>query len=310
MPASSARLQEQALDLVWSLWAELGVSGWRRRHTAHAIDPEPLILFTAFLRDLDPRLRDEATDWCVTYGRYVSAARLKNFLAQESSEVQAAFGEFAATVNAHASVRWPGASNPRRFRRTAGSELDDFRRPSLVVLRLRALFGVAARAEIVRAFVADPSARPSAADLALEIGYTKRNVAEALDALRMAGLLEVIPVRNQLRYGLARAAELAAVAGELPTSFPNWRSMFRILQRFMETVRSAGALTARVRNVEAVRALHDLAEDLRLVGMRPPSPGNGEDAWRIFEAWALETAETWASGSPGVRSSRRSQAAI
>jgi len=29
-----------------------------------AIDPEPLIVFTA-IADLDPRLRDEALDWCI-----------------------------------------------------------------------------------------------------------------------------------------------------------------------------------------------------------------------------------------------------
>jgi hypothetical protein len=101
MSSFSKQLQEHALDLVWSLWAELGVSGWTRRHVSHAIDPEPLILFTAFLGDADPRLRDEATDWCIAYGRYVSAARLRNLLIGEESTVREAFGEFAATVNAH-----------------------------------------------------------------------------------------------------------------------------------------------------------------------------------------------------------------
>ncbi len=308
MPSFSARLQDQAHELAWSLWAELGLSGWRRRHPSHAIDPEPLILFTAFLGDADPRLRDEATDWCIVYGRYVSAVRLKNFLTHQSPEVQQAFGRFAATVNAHSSLRWPGATAPRRYRPTGRSEVADFRRPSLVVLRLRALFGVGARAEILRAFLGDQSATLSAGDLAPDAGYTKRNVAEVLDALRMAGLLEVIPYRNQLRYRLAQPTELAALAGDLPTAFPNWRSIFRILERLMGTAQNAAGLRPNVRNVEAARTSHELAEDLRLVEMKPPPAGDGQDAWKTFERWALAAAEAWASGEPVPRGRRRTAA--
>ncbi len=61
MRSFSAQLQEHALDLTWSLWAELGVSGWRRRHTSHSIDPEPLILFTAMLR------KGRRVRWVVNY---------------------------------------------------------------------------------------------------------------------------------------------------------------------------------------------------------------------------------------------------
>ena len=42
-----------------------------------------------------------------------------------------------------------------------------------------------------------------------EAGYSKRNIAETLDALRMAGILEVLPVSNQLRYRLAKATDRA-----------------------------------------------------------------------------------------------------
>lgn len=298
MSGFSEQLREHALDLAWSLWAELGVSGWRRSHTSHAIDPEHLILFTSFLGDADPRLRDESTDWCITYGRYVSAARLKNLLAQDGPEVQEAFGKFAATVNAHSNLRWPGATHPRRFARTGRSEVPDFRQPSLIVLRLRALFGVGARAEIVRAFVADPSASLSAADLASEAGYTKRNVAEELDALRLAGLLEVFPVRNQRRYRVARVVELVSVVGELPSSFPRWRSTFRILERLLQTARQGQAWTASVREVEATKVLHDLEEDLGTLTARESPPEIGKaDLWNRMERWAIELTKDWARGA-------------
>ncbi len=287
MPSFSEQLQEHVLDLVWSLWAELGVSGWTRRHTSHAIDPEPLILFTASLGDTDPRLRDEATDWCVAYGRYVSAARLRNLLVHEATDARNAFGEFAATVNAHSSLRWPDATEPRRFQHTGRSQIVDFHRPSLVALRLRALFGVGARAEIQRVFLANASATLSAAELAPEAGYTKRNIAETLDALRMAGLLEVVPVRNQLRYQLAKATELRAMVGAIPTVFPRWHAIFHVLERLLETARRAESLAPEVRAVEAARTLNDLQADLRLAGVAKPPQ----------DVVAAQVTEVWSSGT-------------
>lgn len=187
---------ERTLDLAWSLWTELGVSGWQRRHTTVAIDPEPLVLLTATLGDADRRLQDEATDWCIRYGRYLTVTRLRHLLAASPEGTRAAFGVFAATVNANAPLHWPEATEPRKYQCRGRSTISDFRPTALVALRLRALLGVSARAEIVRLLLAQPGAALSAGELAPGAGYTKRNVAEALEGLRMAGVLQALPVRN------------------------------------------------------------------------------------------------------------------
>ena len=165
------------------------------------------------------------------------------------------------------------------------------------MLRLRALFGVGARAEVVRAFLADPSARLSAADAATEAGYTKRNIAEALEALRMAGLLEVHAQRNQRLYGLTDAEWLTALPGSLPDSFPRWSSVFRILEGLIAGARRAEALTARARTVEASDVLRDLRSDFRLAGVRLSEEEEGPDAWVTMQRLAVDLAGAWASGS-------------
>jgi hypothetical protein len=297
MTTSSDRLTDNAIALAWSLWTELGVSGWQRSHTSHAIDPEQLILFTAWLGDADPRLRDEATDWCISYGRYVSVARLKSLLPLQTPEAQAAFADTAAMVNSDSGLRWPGAAQARPYQRTRRSAVADFSSPSLVVLRLRALFGVGARAEVVRAFLADPEARLSAADAATGAGYTKRNMAEALDALRMAGLLEAHALRNQRIYSLAATGWLSALPGGLPDFYPPWDSVFRILERLQATQRGAGPLAPRARNVEAADALYDLRSDLRRVGVRLSDEQQSVDAWPTLEGLATELSEAWTSGA-------------
>jgi DNA-binding transcriptional ArsR family regulator len=298
MSTSSERLAENADTLAWSLWTELGVSGWQRNHTSHAIDPERLLLFTAVQGDADPRLRDEATDWCAAYGRYVSAARLRNLLATQTPSTQEAFGRMAATVNANSGLRWPGATQPRPFERTKRSAIADFRAPSLIVLRLRALFGVGARAEVLRAFLADPSARLSAGDLAAEAGYTKRNVAEALEALRMAGLLEALARRNQRVYGLTDAVWLTSLPGGLPDTYPPWGSVFRILEGFLTATDRAEALPERARTVEASDALRDLYGDLLQVGVRLSEEERGPSAWPTLQRLAADLSGAWASGTP------------
>lgn len=296
MESYNSRVLDRILDLVWSLWAELGVSGWQRRHTSLAIDPEPLVIFTATLGDADRRLQDESMDWCIRYGRYLSVARLRHLLVGSPEGVREAFGVFAATVNAQTSLRWPAATEPRKYQRTGRSQVDDFGRASLVGLRLRALFGVSARAEIVRVFVGRPMAALSASELAVEAGYTKRNVAESLEALRMAGLLEALPVRNQIHYRLAHSSQLTSAIGALPAYFPKWAPLFRALWLIVDGARRNEALEPLVAAVETRGTLRRMAPDLQLAGVDLPPSAVGECLQPVFEHWALDLLTIWAAG--------------
>lgn len=304
MRTSSAELQEGLLDLAWSLWAELGVPGWDRRHTSHAIDPEPLVIFTAWLGDTDPRLRDESIDWCIRYGRHVSGARLRNLLADEPEDRRSSFGWYAATVNANSPFRWPSATEPRSYKPTGKARLADLHRASLISLRLRSIFGVTARAEILRAMLGNPGPALAAADLAPDVGYTKRNVAEALEALRIAGLLEVSPWRNQLRYRLAKVDELLSLVGAVPAIFPRWRFIFRVLMRLLETVRTTEGLQSSVRLVETDKALRTMDGDLRNADLPNPGPSD-QPREEAFSSWANNLVRSLAFPEPMAWPSRR-----
>jgi len=299
-PSISSRLQEVTLDLVWSLWVELGVSGWTRRHTDWAIDPEPLILFTAALGDADQRLRDESTDWCIRYHRYVSVARLRNLLRDTWSDVGDGFGEYAATVNAHARAGWPQATVPRPYRPTGRSKLEDFRRPALLVLRLRALFGVTARADLVGTLVAQPDRDFATADLAEAVGFTKRSVQNELEALRLAGLVESVLVRNQRRNRLARRNEVLAFLAPCPSHFPRWNPFLRILFAGGEVLLRTETLAPMVQAVEAKRTLRSLEGDLRRAGIAPPRDVQGAAFCDAFATWVLDLAEHLANAPPPV----------
>jgi hypothetical protein len=304
MESLANRLDEYLLELLWGSWAELGVSGWARRHTEIAIDPEPLILFTAVLTDADPRLSDETTDWCIKYGRYISGARLRNLLRSKPPEVHAAFGTYAATVRVHGGPSWLGATEPRPYRPTKRSSIEHFDRAALVSLRLRGLFGVSARAELLRIFLADPQGTYTAAELAIETSFTRRSVADALEALMMSGLLRTLPVRNQLVYELVDPLRLLDLVGDRPLVFPRWDSLFNVLYEIRQTVRQTEDSSGlHVRAIEARNLLQVIERDLHHANLAAPSvPKPSTATWNIWpglEEWILHIVADLASGDAG-----------
>ncbi|MFN2537306.1 MAG: winged helix-turn-helix domain-containing protein [Mycobacteriales bacterium] len=267
MPTSSRRpsagtFAEQALALAWGAWAELGVSGWSSTHSDWAIDPEPLIIFTATLGDADPRLRDEVTDWCVRNWRHVSKTRLKNLLREQPDDVQLSFGELAATVGAHAGTIWPGATQPRPFTVTGRSKQPALDRPSAAWLRIRAIFGVSARAEILRAFLSTSSGPLSIASLASATGYTKRNVTDECDLLERAGILAMRARGNRFYYSLARGAELGAFVGELPSIRPDWSALLNVTRELVSLELRAQNVSLKTLPVHVTKTLRLIADEL------------------------------------------------
>jgi hypothetical protein len=292
-----------ALDLAWSLWAELGVDGAVRRHDWQAIDLEPLIIFTARLGDADNRLRASTIDWCITNARFASAFRLRNLAERSSPESLAAFGRYAATVRAHTKAPWPGEGDPLTMFHPERIGSPDLRRPSLVQLRLRALVGVSARAEILKLMLADPGRPQPASTLAEDAAYGKGSVAQALEMLTMAGIVHVQPHGNRLLYRLARPAELAQTLQWLPSVFPDWWPIFNVVEALADYARTAPpAAPARLTALQGL--LRRVDRDLHRLGIAAQVPDASAPASLAeFEHWALDfmaehAGHTQAAGSP------------
>jgi hypothetical protein len=297
--SSSATTREELAALAWSLWAELGASGWERHHRRWFVDPEALVVFTAWLGDTDARLRDEATDWCVRYGTWLSATRLANLLAGASDGTRERFGELAATVCEHSPLRWRGATRPRKYNPTGRSRLDSFAAASLIGLRIRGIVGVGARAEVVRLMLAAPDTSFSASDLVEDAGFKKRNVADALDSLRWGGVLAVERSRNQLRYRLVDAQGWRTMLGELPTVWLHWTSVFPTLAAVADGEERANRLPDRVRNVELSKLVRDNSQAIVAARMpTPPAPGPEIRFAEAFSEWFARVVSEVVRGTP------------
>jgi hypothetical protein len=299
MNRSSQLLEELALELLWSLWGELGVRGViRGRHADWSIDPEPLIAFTARVGDRDPRLRDESIDWCIHYERYVSRARLRGVLRRVDASTRSAFGVEAATLSEHTGRAWPEASEPRPYQPSRRSHLASLTKPALIHLRLRALFGVGARAEILHSFSAQPRAHMTAAELSRLTGYTKRNVTDELDRLELAGLLQVAAPSNQFLYRLHDRTALLAFVGERPRVFPSWEPLFRVVTALLDTIRAIETASETAQAIELEKLVANIATDVQNARI-PPPPAERERTGspEVLLSWAFDFMRSLASGS-------------
>lgn len=300
MPTSSraASLADDAVRLAHGAWVQLGISGWGSTHDNWAIDPEPLILFTAWLDDEDPRLRDEARDWCIRNWRYVSKSRLRNLLREAPSAVQEPFGVFAATVSDHAGISWPGAADAEAapYTVTGKSERPDLHRPAMGWLRLRAIFGVGARTEILRCFLAVEGGAFSVSRLAKLTGYTKRNVADECDQLARAGLLSVRTRGSAFIYSLRRRSHLEALVGEVAPIRPHWPALLAVTRELVVLERRAEDNPATVA-VHAQRALGRMLSDLDELNLEGPSEAlRGAALWPAIFDLGEHLLGAWAAG--------------
>ncbi len=297
MPPSTSSLQNALLNRAWIQWIALGVDATGERDDA-VVDPEALIALTAELGDADARLRDVSTDWCVAYGRYVNGSRLKQVV-RELGTPPEAIGEYVATVAAAGGPAWPMATQPRSDYTTRGkARLDSALVLPRLRIRLRAAFGVNARADVLAALLAAPKTGLSVADLTRQTRFTKPNVAFAVDALVLAGLLEARAVGNERRVALTANGKILPGLGP-PVVQPDWVTRFGVA---LEVLRfeDRDAMPRSVRAIEARRVVESVRDRITSEGLPQPNlDAFGDDFADAFDRWLVDLVYVLRGGSRG-----------
>lgn len=268
--STKAAVLERLLDLAWAQWTALGVAGAVQPAT-EPVDLESLMILTADLSSADPRLRDEALDWCSQFHSYSSKPRLKQLLRRAPPSAQSAFETFANLLGWHIEKASPRVfKEPRQRASLSGkSRLPPLTHPALLSLRLRALFGVGARADIVGAILCSSFATVGASDL-VYVGYTKRNIADALDALAAADLLRAMREGNRIRFSWQRHAQLSALLDPLPHTTPVWSSRMRAMSALLALATRMQGKSDRLAAVEAALCFRDLGDELLRLAIAVP----------------------------------------
>lgn len=168
--------------------------------------------------------------------------------------------------------------------------------PQLPRIRLRAAFGVNARADILAALLAAPEIGLSVADLARTTRFAKPSVAFAVDALVLAGLLEARTVGNERRLTLARDA---AILPRLrpPIAQPDWVLRFGVALEVLRFAALAG-MSPSVRAIEARRVVEGLRTRILSEGLPQPNLAAFGDRFSgAFDRWVVQLVDSLRSPS-------------
>ncbi len=325
--SAAEALRHRLVSFAWDQWSQLGVSGHTERQDRWSIDPEALLAFTLRVARREPRLFDEVLDWMRLNLDLISAQRLRNFTRDDESQRLASAALSWASVHSTKVTRQE-PTPPREakepeplFIRPTGAM--DVRDPDLIFIRygfvrpraepshkslppvrsapinlsfrLRDLFGVGSRAEVVRVLLLLRTTEPRTRDIASAAGYSRQNVHEALNALVSAGVVfmrQKGPRDRWYELDVDRWTSLLDVAiHELPY-FVEWPSLLEVLWKLLDWVESLKTrdlseymMASEVRQFVAG---HEI--ELRGLGVRPPDERRflGADYWAPFELLVID----------------------
>ena len=182
----------------------------------------------------------------------------------------------------------PGKGDPLTLFHPGRTGSPDLRRPSLIQLRLRALVGVSARAEVLKLMLADPDRRRPHLRSRKAPRMGKAAWPGRSEMLTMAGIVQVQPAANRLLYRLSRPGELSQTLQWLPSVFPDWWPIFTIIEALTDYAHSvSGPPSARMAGLKKLllRIDHDLHR-LDIAEHVPRAVGHATVA--EFEHWALD----------------------
>lgn len=258
---SNATVRFSTHELLWDAWTELGVRGVKPRHLRAAVDPDPLIVFTPALAADEPRLKEQAAAWCERFGGVIVTTRLWGIAKIAPVPVREAFESFVKSLGGTAEHwRRTGSSKSRGPNDHAASLA--LERPSLARLRMRALAGTGARADVLSELLGAENQWTSAAELD-RLGYARRSISRVLDELAAAGiLLERPTTRGSRSFRLRNLDALSDLVAARRLYWPDWTALLTLAWRLVDLERTTQKRT----KVSAVQ-LHEAQKEIRRLAL-------------------------------------------
>jgi hypothetical protein len=317
----------------WDQWAQLGVFAPTNRRDQAAADPEALLLFTFEVGRSDPRLFDETLDWLLTNERLVSVQRLRNLChddddrdlvegallwvarhqprsratptarEQRASEPRPLFYDVARQIREHDEAFLAAGLLKPATEPSGKSQAPDSDTPINFAFRMRHLFGLGTRAEVIRYLVTAPVTDASALAIADAAAFAKRNVNETLASLVASRIVTAYEHGNERRYYLDRAMWGQFLRFQ-PDSWPtyrDWPRLLRALRRLSRWLRDStlDQLTPYMLASNARILMDELESDFAVAGVPSPNvpPAQGEHYWQAFVEAIQRSFATLESGS-------------
>lgn len=267
---------EGVSQLIWRQWGQMGIAAHSSGHDAnfgYVLDPEALVLFSSAFCRYDQRLYDLMAGWMQVYGGLLKPTRLKAMTALSGYKDAASLSYLAALCVQAGDKRWKRmsewydgqgiVSQPMFFSAQDGqpvycSATDELamkygfiRNPyergrklrrkfeknaSTLLLHLRGLLGVSARAEVVMLLLDAPM---GIQQLAERSGFARSVVKSVLDELIMSNWACAVSLKGCRKvYKLNESEHFAHLCGAETVCFPEWRAIYEALGKIWQFLSS------------------------------------------------------------------------
>ena len=221
--------------LLWRQWRTLGISAYSPE-TKQLIDLEALILATAIAAEQDRRLWTAALRWLACFQNWVNQARFKRmsaaFLKPDDNLKQPLIKkEIWQEVESWLSPTLTSnktTTNASRADRTLTPPL--LKKPPLLQLYLRGIFGVNARAEVILFLLVNGGGNSN--QIARETFYDQKNIYVILERWAESGFVSKESRGKQNQYSLDRG-ELFMQSNISSSSFWSWPPFFQLYSRLL-----------------------------------------------------------------------------
>lgn len=228
-------LHEATAGAAWIQWQMLGGQAAAARAPNAIVDPEALVLFSLWLADDEPRVRDFLYGFAGLGSRLLSVQRLKSAMGSFPTGTETRVAEFAASVASFGKdPRWrklaaPHAPRPGRPGKV-GPPSTRLGEPGSLMLRLRTAFGVDVRTDTLTYLIGRREAWANVKDISEALLYAKYSVRGACEALADARLIECRSDRPIRYYADQRRWSALLGLSDAPSWHP-WVAVYAFVLR-------------------------------------------------------------------------------
>lgn len=295
---ASDSLRSTAVDRIAAQWIALGGQLVGDPEES-VVDLEAIIAVTPELAGTDDRVLGVALDWCVANGGAVNEARLRRVISEIGTSHT--FAAFAAAVAAAGGPVWRRGDevDPLGIALRGKIVVRDLASPARLIWRLRAAFGVNARADILALLLCLPAGTsPSVADVARRTRFSKRNVAIAIESMRLAGVVETDRIGNAHRVALSDGSPLRAFLPRPGISAPDWTARWTVVVALIhaaEDLADAPEGAAVVEEKLVAERAYPYLRDASLP--KPDTSALGPSFAVAFDAWTRDVFSTLRTGA-------------
>lgn len=195
---TTAQARSVSVEVCWKQWAALGslATPIGQKRASAIVDPEALLILSFLAWRRERRLVDLVGWWAETCSQLTSVQRFRTLAGRFPETVGTpaleAFARLAAESGDRRWNRHAGSVDPPEPRPGKGSDEPDFAEPAALWARLRAGFGVGARADVL-AFLLGLRGSMARASLVSEAtGYSPTAVRSAADEMATAHLIRKV----------------------------------------------------------------------------------------------------------------------